>query len=78
MSRELTVYTAYILSGYMIASIFYVVMTMKTHSPFRASLTMSQIDLLKTSESKQFNVFLLGASIATAILFWTRPFRFCD
>ena len=67
----------YFLACYFLACVFYLAMTFNMGTPFRKSLTASQIELLARSKRKRRNVFLLGCALGGGILWFWRPFRGC-
>lgn len=75
---SMSVYLAYCMATYCIASVVYLLVTFGLKSrPFHDSLTRKQKHILQKSKKKRRNVFLLGCLIGIAILFYFAPFSQC-
>ena len=74
----ISVYLAYGMAVYVIASIYYIVTTRFVGTPFRDSLTAKQLVIKNKSAGVRRNIFyqgLAGASVGLAIF---KPFHTCS
>lgn len=74
---RMSIYLAYGMAIYCIASIYYLVRTRSVGTPFRDSLTPKQIKIKKASANVRRNIFYQGIAGAAAILFFFHPFKKC-
>lgn len=78
MSCTIPVTLANAMAIYLIASLFYLVITLGSGSrPFHKSLTRRQKLILAKSKKKRRNIFLLGCVLACVTLFYWSPFKAC-
>ena len=78
MSCTIPVVLANAMAIYLIASLFYLVITLGSGArPFHKSLTRRQKLILQKSKKKRRNIFLLGCVIACVAIFYFSPFRAC-
>jgi|APSaa5957512535_1039671.scaffolds.fasta_scaffold111658_1 hypothetical protein len=70
---------AYILSGYFIASVVYLIITFWIGSPFKNALkSYPKLEKIKKkSATKRTVIFVLGVAIACGMLWYTKPFNDC-
>lgn len=74
---EMSVLLAYGMSAYMIASIYYLIVTRAVGTPFNDSLTQEQITIKNKSASKRRAIFYTGIFFAAGILYFLQPFNEC-
>lgn len=78
MSCTIPVTLANAMAIYLMASLFYLVITLGSGSrPFHKSLTRRQKLILAKSKKKRRNIFLLGCVLACVTIFYWSPFRAC-
>jgi len=73
----MSIYLAYGMAIYCIASIYYLVRTRSVGTPFKDSLTPKQIKIKKESANVRRNVFYQGIAGSAIILFFFQPFKKC-
>ena len=73
----ISVYLAYAMSVYCLACLFYLAFTRCMKTPFKASLTEEQLQILLKAKRQRRNVFLVGISLASYLLYVTKPFSKC-
>ena len=73
----MSIYLAYGMAIYCIASIYYLVRTRTVGTPFKDSLTPKQIKIKKASATVRRNIFYQGIAGAAAALFFFHPFKKC-
>lgn len=74
---RMSIYLAYGMAIYCIASIYYLVRTRSVGTPFKDSLTPKQIKIKKESANVRRNVFYQGIAGSAIILFFFQPFKKC-
>ena len=74
---RMSIYLAYGMAIYCIASIYYLVRTRSVGTPFKASLTPKQIKIKKESANVRRNIFYQGIAGSAIILFFFQPFKKC-
>jgi hypothetical protein len=72
-----SVYLAYAMAIYCIASLYYIIATRFVGTPFRDSLTEKQIKIKKESANVRRNIFYQGVGLSAVILFVFKPFARC-
>lgn len=78
MSCTIPVALANVMAVYLLASLFYLIITLGSGSrPFHKSLTRRQKLILQKSKRKRRNIFLLGCVLACVVLFYFSPFKGC-
>ena len=77
MNCKISVYLAYAMSIYCIASIFYLIATRSVGTPFRDSLSEEQIEIKNKSASKRRNIFYMGLGAGFIMMMIFRPFSKC-
>ena len=74
---RMSIYLAYGMAIYCIASIYYLVRTRSVGMPFKDSLTPKQIKIKKESANVRRNIFYQGIAGSAIILFFFQPFKKC-
>jgi len=74
---RMSIYLAYGMAIYCIASIYYLVRTRSVGTPFKNSLTPKQIKIKKESANVRRNIFYQGIAGSAIILFFFQPFKKC-
>jgi hypothetical protein len=74
---RMSIYLAYGMAIYCIASIYYLVRTRSVGTPFKDSLTPKQIKIKKESANIRRNIFYQGIAGSAIILFFFQPFKKC-
>ena len=74
---RMSIYLAYGMAIYCIASIYYLVRTRSVGTPFKDSLTPKQIKIKKASASVRRNIFYQGIAGSAIILFFFQQFKKC-
>ena len=74
---RMSIYLAYGMDIYCLASIYYLVRTRSVGTPFKDSLTPKQIKIKKASANVRRNIFYQGIAGAAAALFFFHPFKKC-
>ncbi len=74
---QISIYLAYGMASYIIASIYYIVSTMWIGTPFKDSLTEEQKKIKKESADKRRSIFFQGIFISIIILKIFNPFKKC-
>lgn len=75
---KISIYLAYAMAVYSIASMFYLVATRSIGTPFRDSLTPEQIVIKKKAKKLRGGIFQTGLLVALGILFVAQPFKKCN
>lgn len=74
---QISVYLAYGMAVYCIASVFYLISTRSIGTPFRDSLSEKQIKIKNESANIRRGIFYTGIAIGVILLLVTRPFSKC-
>ncbi len=74
---RMSIYLAYGMAIYCIASIYYLVRTRSVGTPFKDSLTPKQFKIKKASANVRRNIFYQGIAGSAIILFFFQPFKKC-
>lgn len=77
MNCVISVYLAYGMAVYCLASIYYFVMTRSIGTPFKNSLTEKQIKIKRESVKKRKTIFLQGLGAGIVLMILTQPFNKC-
>ena len=77
MNCKISVYLAYAMAIYTLASIFYMIRTRTVGTPFRNSLTKKQLLIKKESARVRRNIFYQGIALSTIAMLILRPFNKC-
>ncbi len=73
----ISVYLAYGMAAYVIASIYYLIRTMYVGTPFKDSLNAKQMAIKKQSAGVRRNIFYQGIATAIVGLAIFKPFHKC-
>lgn len=74
---KISIYLAYAMSIYCIASIFYLISSRSVGTPFKDSLTEKQLKIKKESANVRRTIFYGGVAIGVVSMFIFRPFSRC-
>jgi len=74
---RISMYLAYAMAVYCLASIYYVLRTRSVGTPFNDSLTPKQIKIKDASSNVRRNIFYQGIAGSAVILFFYQPFAKC-
>ena len=77
MNCKISVYLAYAMSIYCIASIFYLIATRSVGTPFRDSLSEKQIKIKNESANVRRNIFYMGLGGGIVLMLIFKPFSKC-
>ena len=77
MNCIISVYLAYGMAVYCLASIYYLVMTRSIGTPFKDSLTEKQIKIKRESAKKRKGIFYQGIGASIVLMVLTQPFNKC-
>ena len=75
MNCVISVYLAYGMAVYCLASIYYFVMTRSIGTPFKDSLTEKQIKIKRESAKKRKTIFLQGLGAGIVLMILTQTYR---
>lgn len=75
---KISIYLAYAMSLYSIASIYYIIAKKSAGTPFSDSLTKEQKLIKNKSKKIRMKIFTRGCLIAILILFYVKPFAKCS
>jgi len=73
----MSIYLAYGMAIYCIASIYYLIRTRSVGTPFKDSLSPKQKKIKKESADIRRNIFYQGIAGAAVVLFFFQPFKKC-
>jgi hypothetical protein len=74
---KMSIFLAYAMAVYCLASGYYFIFSKFAGTPFRDSLSIQQIKIKKQSSGKRKNIFIQGIIIALIILYFLKPFSNC-
>lgn len=74
---KISIFLAYAMAIYTIASVYYLVMTRNIGTPFKDSLTDEQLEIKYQSSDIRKSIFIQGCGLAIVICCIGRPFRKC-
>tara|TARA_B100000925_G_scaffold203639_1_gene154585 strand:- start:1420 stop:1665 length:246 start_codon:yes stop_codon:yes gene_type:complete len=74
---EMSVFLAYGMSAYVIASFYYLLFTRAIGTPFIDSLSESQLKIKENSANKRRAIFYSGIILAVGVLYYFAPFSEC-
>lgn len=77
MNCVISVYLAYGMAIYVLASIYYIVMTRNIGTPFKDSLTEKQRKIKRESAKQRKTIFYQGIAASVVLMILTRPFNKC-
>ena len=73
-----SIYLAYAMAAYCLASTYYLVISRTVGTPFKDSLTDKQLEIKKKSSKIRRNVFIQGVVLSITVLMLLRPFENCS
>ena len=73
----MSIYLAYGMLTYTIASIYYTFMTMHIGTPFKNSLTPEQLKIKAEAAHTRGNIFYQGIVVGIVLIFIFKPFADC-
>ena len=73
----MSIYLAYGMLAYTIASIYYTFMTMHIGTPFKNSLTPEQLKIKAEAAYTRGNIFYQGIVVGIILIFIFKPFADC-
>ena len=74
---KISVYLAYAMAIYCIASIFYLIATRSVGTPFKDSLSEKQLKIKHEAASVRRTIFFSGVAIGVVSMLIFRPFSRC-
>tara|TARA_Y100001970_G_C14041308_1_gene753885 strand:+ start:52 stop:288 length:237 start_codon:yes stop_codon:yes gene_type:complete len=74
---KISIYLAYAMAIYTIASLYYIIRTRSVGTPFKDSLSEKQLKIKKESAKVRRGIFYQGVGIAFVALLIFRPFSKC-
>ena len=74
---KISIYLAYSMAVYTLASLYYVAMTRNVGTPFKDSLTPKQREIKKESSNVRRNIFFQGIAVSVICMLLLRPFKSC-
>lgn len=74
---RISIYLAYAMAVYCIASLFYLIRTKDIGTPFKDSLSPKQKEIKKKSAAKRRSIFIQGIIGGAVLLFFFQPFKQC-
>tara|TARA_B100000674_G_C37380392_1_gene707162 strand:+ start:184 stop:420 length:237 start_codon:yes stop_codon:yes gene_type:complete len=74
---KISIYLAYAMAIYTIASIYYMIRTRSVGTPFKDSLSAKQIEIKKESAKVRRNIFYQGIAGAFIAMLFFKPFSKC-
>ena len=77
MNCVISVYLAYGMAIYVLASIYYLVMTRNIGTPFKDSLTEKQRKIKRESAKQRKTIFYQGIGASIVFMVLTQPFNKC-
>jgi len=73
----MSIYMAYAMTIYTIASVYYLIRIRSVGSPFKDSLTPKQLKIKKDSSNIRRNIFYQGIVGSIIVLYFYHPFTQC-
>ena len=73
----ISVYLAYSMATYILASLYYMITTRFVGTPFKDSLTIKQIKIKNKSANVRRNIFYQGIAVSIVGLAIFKPFHKC-
>jgi len=74
---KISIYLAYSMAVYSIASMYYLIATKSVGTPFKDSLTKEQLLIKEKSKKVRSRIFQMGLLLAMFVLFMVKPFEKC-
>ena len=73
----MSIYLAYAMAAYSLASVYYLLRTRTVGTPFNDSLTPKQLKIKDASAATRRSIFIQGVVGGAVILFFLKPFNKC-
>ena len=77
MYCKISIYLAYAMAIYILASLYYLIFTRNIGTPFKKSLTKKQLAIKKHSAKLRRNIFYQGIFASLILMMILRPFNKC-
>ena len=74
---QISIFLAYAMLIYCLASGYYLIFSRFAGTPFRDSLSTEQKSIKKKSAGRRKNIFIQGIIVSCILLFFTKPFSNC-
>lgn len=74
---KISIYLAYSMAVYSIASMYYMIASKSVGTPFKDSLTKEQLAIKQKSKKVRSRIFQTGLFFGMIILFMIKPFEKC-
>ena len=74
---EISIIFAYGMATYCLACVLYIILTRCMHTPFMASLSLEQKQILDKSRRQRRNIFVAGCVLSLCLLGYVKPFVHC-
>tara|TARA_Y100000389_G_C17389176_1_gene478852 strand:+ start:917 stop:1153 length:237 start_codon:yes stop_codon:yes gene_type:complete len=74
---KISIYLAYAMAIYTIASIYYVIRTRSVGTPFKDSLSQKQLEIKKESAKVRRSIFYQGIGAGFVAMIFFKPFSKC-
>ena len=68
---------AYLMLIYIIACVYYMIMTRNIGTPFKDSLNDEQLEIKRAAVEKRRGIFYVGVAVATLLVLIFNPFKSC-
>ena len=75
---EVSMWLAYLMFMYLIASLYYFIRTRSIGTPFNDSLTVEQLELKNKSSSDRWAIFSQGLAVGVLLICFFNPFSECS
>lgn len=68
---------AYLMLIYILACVYYMIMTRNVGTPFKDSLNDEQLEIKRAAVEKRRGIFYVGVTVATLLVLIFNPFKSC-
>lgn len=68
---------AYLMLIYILACVYYMIMTRNVGTPFKDSLNDEQLEIKRAAVEKRRGIFYVGVAVATLLVLIFNPFKSC-
>lgn len=68
---------AYLMLIYILACVYYMIMTRNIGTPFKDSLNDEQLEIKRAAVEKRRGIFYVGVAVATLLVLIFNPFKSC-
>lgn len=68
---------AYLMLIYILACVYYMIMTRNIGTPFKDSLNDEQLEIKRVAVEKRRGIFYVGVAVATLLVLIFNPFKSC-